>query len=268
MVSRTSRKKIKGKDRMAKKLEALTVEAERAKARNIWLKWVTGDEKVVGKFITCNHGWVWSIASISDDNPVIRFMDKVFGGSADKLNDVIHLHPQVWNNDKYREMAVSILIRVGTNMLLSENADVVGAVFLARVITILENYNNGTNSLDVIVRGRRAQTKMLDLNTSISSGRRDGLKFFSKRVSCSCLKKMHQEVRRTQPKMGKCYGCSIEKERVALSVCSRCMLTRYCSRECQVSNWREHKKECDIFVKVHEQQTQLAAGNSVQKTGN
>jgi len=83
---------------------------------------------------------------------------------------------------------------------------------------------------------------------SVSSDMRDALKFFRKRTACKCLKKLHLEARKTTPKMGRCGNCSQEKERVSLSVCSRCMATQYCSRECQVAAWPKHKKGCDILL--------------------
>ena len=104
---------------------------------------------------------------------------------------------------------------------------------------------------------------MRDIRENVSSGLRDALKFYSKRTPCSCLKSMRQEARKTIPKMGRCYGCKEEKERASLSVCSRCMVTHYCSRECQVTHWPKHKRECDHFVNAHKQQTQLAAEDSV-----
>ena len=123
------------------------------------------------------------------------------------------------------------------------------SIRMAKAIVILENYNV-TGSLVETIHSPKVATKMRDHQPTISSGRRDALKFFSKRVSCSCLKERYQEARRTQPKMGLCYGCDEEIERVALSVCSRCMITQYCSRECQVANWPIHKVECDMCVHV------------------
>ena len=46
-----SRKKSKGKDRKAKKLVA-----ERAKVYDKWLTWATGEDKVMGEKIQCDHG--------------------------------------------------------------------------------------------------------------------------------------------------------------------------------------------------------------------
>jgi hypothetical protein len=36
-------------------------------------------------------------------------------------------------------------------------------------------------------------------------------------------------------------GCAAEE---ASSVCSRCQAVRYCSRECQRTDWKAHKRLC------------------------
>jgi uncharacterized protein YjhX (UPF0386 family) len=36
-------------------------------------------------------------------------------------------------------------------------------------------------------------------------------------------------------------GCASEE---ASSVCSRCQAVRYCSRECQLADWKAHKRVC------------------------
>ena len=129
-------------------------------------------------------------------------------------------------------------------LLLTEGRDnniLLSAFNLAKSVRVLENY---VDSMNVAVSNREVQIKIRDLHYG---SRRDALKFFSKRVSCSCLKSMHREARMTQPKMALCYGCQTEKKRVELSVCSRCMVTQFCSRECQVANWHKHKDKCDKY---------------------
>ena len=93
--------------------------------------------------------------------------------------------------------------------------------------------------------------KWRDLQLSGGSGRRDALKFYRKRISaCKCLKQVHLETRKKVPKTSQCYHCGKETERVLLSLCSRCMIDQYCSRECQVAAWPEHKRNCDMYVQV------------------
>lgn len=174
------------------------------------------------------------------------------------ITSLFEKHPGVWKDDEYREMTLNILIRIGTNMLLSEDApNVRGALDIAKTIVVLENHV-GDSLTAHVYNSRRVQTKLRCLDKNVSSCRRDVLKFFSKRISCSCLKEMHQEAKRTLPKMLRCSGCFEEKERVSLSVCSRCMTTQYCSRECQVAYWYKHKRPCDVYVRAHEEVSQKA----------
>lgn len=140
-----------------------------------------------------------------------------------------------------------MLLSIGMNSTEEEDSHTSWALDIAKTISILEHHD-GTDSLGAALNSRRATLKMLTLSTSsIISGRRDALKFFSKRVPCSCLKQRHQQARKTIPKIGRCMGCWEETERAALSICSRCMITQYCSRECQVAYWHEHEDACDRY---------------------
>ena len=85
--------------------------------------------------------------------------------------------------------------------------------------------------------------------TAIASGNdRDTLKFYTKRISCSCLNERYKHARKTLPKMGKCSHCHEEKERSSLMTCGRCKVPFYCSRECQVANVPGHKEHCGVYV--------------------
>ena len=165
------------------------------------------------------------------------------------IKTLFSAHPQVWNDNSHKKMAIEIMTSMGANMLLGKQVTHFSwALRIAKTIAVLENYNGTDGSLDGLIKSfssREAQSKMRDIRENVSSGLRDALKFYSKRTTCSCLKSMHQEARRTIPKMGRCYGCKEEKGRASLSVCSRCMVTHYCSRECQVTHWPRHKRECD-----------------------
>jgi len=255
MVSRTSRKKSKGKDRKAKK-EASKAENERVRARELWLGWALGKERITGMpTISCKHGRDDVVMPDNLlDHPISSFLDDftvrclINTSVRELIEPLFQTHPQVWNNDGNKKMTISIMINMGTNLLMSDKEDVlIWSMHIAKVIAVLERYNAGTNNIDTAYNNLWVQTKIRDLHSVNSSGKRDALKFFSKRVPCSCLKERHQEARNTIPKVGKCYGCRKEKERVALSVCSKCMLMQYCSKECQVADWSQHKEECDIY---------------------
>ena len=163
----------------------------------------------------------------------------------------------MWKHDNYREMAIDILVRIGANKLLVRDPNLDAILHLATSILALENYDEGGyyNSPNALFHNRTVSSKVRDFVCgSRGIKNRDVLKFFRKRITCSCLKKMHLEVRKTQSKLGKCSHCEVVKERALLMVCSRCRILQYCSRECQVADWAEHKGYCKECVSVHKQQ--------------
>jgi len=243
----SSRKRNKGKERKAKQ-QAKKEEDNRAYAHNFWRRYC-------GKS-TCNHG---CDVIISDDHPVSNFMDQ-FWVNLDlrkyveqNMRDLFVTHPQIWDNKSYMKIAIGILIRIGTNMLLGNGADISFPVCIGQSIMFFEEYEKLCD-YDLVSDGRRKAMKWRDFHLSGScnnSSRRDALKFYRKRTSCKCLKKMHLEARRTEPKMGNCMYCNKQEERVVLSVCSRCMVQQYCSKECQVADWLHHERACDNYRRVH-----------------
>ena len=196
---------------------------------------------------------------ISDDHPVSSFMDQFFINLYQKrmivsknLRAIFQTHKQIWNNESYRKIVLETLIRIGTNMLLKDKSDMIWHVFTAQAIIAIEHYN-GKVGIESVMNSRVVASKWRDLSLfSIGSRRRDALKFFRKRTSCKCLKKIHLEARKALPKVGQCMNCDKEMERVSLSVCSQCMVHQYCSRKCQIAAWPDHKRSCVEYVK-HEQ---------------
>jgi hypothetical protein len=78
------------------------------------------------------------------------------------------------------------------------------------------------------------------------------VKYFWRRIRCSCLDEKYEEVK-SITKMGLCFNhhCTHPKrivERRKLRCCSRCRSVTYCSRECQVADWSDHKEFCDEVV--------------------
>jgi hypothetical protein len=237
-----SRKRNKGKERKAKKADK--VELERANANGFW-------QGCLSAPVGCLHG---NDIAILNDHPVSKFMDEFFihwirkqKGIALILQDMLQTHAQVWMDGNHRELATQTFVSIGTNMLLAEDIKS-GALSMAKTILVLEHYDSREGlSLASSFHSRTAASKRRELERGSISIERDLLKFYRKRLSCKCLKRMHLEARKTTPKMGKCYNCGIEKERVDLSVCSKCMVSQYCSRECQVARWPRHKNDCAIL---------------------
>ena len=252
----TSRKRNKGKERKAKKaeLELERIENERAEVRNYWRGWARGEDEV-RQITQCNHG---ISLVIPDDNnhPVTNFIDALFmyaakyGESNDHLcarkylKDTFTRHREVWDNERYREMAVDIFVVIETNVLLSNGR--VG-YFFAVAVVVLENYD-GIGIISTL-NSRVVAAKHRDLiGGEMNTNKRDLLKFYRKRTTCSCLKKMHSDARKTLPKLGGCQHCGVVKERTLLMVCSRCRVSQYCSKECQIAHLPAHKCGCDAYV--------------------
>ena len=259
-----SRKRNKGKERKAKKAELVVerTERERVVARSMWHGFARGEDNNRRKVIHCNHG----LDLIPDGNhPVTGFMNSLYVngtvndmGIFDNLKELFQAHREVWDNENYRQMAVNIFIAIGTNFMLSnEDPNFLlqkdSTRNIAFAIVFLENYD-GSGDFDLLLCTRGVATKMRDLNGCNSTfSIRDEIKFFRKRTTCSCLKRMHLEARKTFPKLGTCSHCFEVKERSLLMVCSRCRVYQYCSRDCHIAGFSEHKRVCDGYVCAREQ---------------
>ena len=255
-----SRKRNKGKERKARKetikflKEAIEAKNDEYRLYNTWRGLALGEDSLSSeKIIRCDHGC--DVTAPTDrDHPVCCFMNsfiRMVMGNKSNFVDTLDSHPQIWDDDNYRNMAIHFLTRIGTNnMLLSKDPSAVhrDAAYIACTIMILENYNEAMNIQSVIIT-RRVASKVRDLR---GCNNRDLYKFFSKRVSCSCLKEAYSYARKTLPKIGYCNHCGEVKERKLLSICSQCRIYQYCSRECQVADWPVNETVCTTCQFVHE----------------
>ena len=235
------------------------------KVRNMWVGWARGEDMLdYGRVITqCNHGCVLMIPD--GNHPVAIFIDAFFidclfgeGSSlaegkgkhvVDNLSDSFGTQLAVWNDDSHRKMAKDLLLGIGTIMILGNEEKILTVPKeIAYAVMVLENYD-GNGDIDSTMTTRYVSAKARDLRSS-----RDVLKFYRKRLSCSCLKHKHLLARKTTPKMGACYNCGQTKNRAMLSVCSKCRISQYCSRDCQIADWPEHKEHCDIMCEAHAHQ--------------
>ena len=235
-----ARKRNKGKERKAKKEEI-----EKLRIRKLWMDWA-------GAWSKCTHGCT---LNVDDGHPLLGFMDSFFKNKGDHMNVASNLaftfreNWDVWSNDTIRELTVDTLINIGANMILSCDRKIaLQSVYIGNAIVILEHYA-GEEGIGSIFYNPIVAKKLRDFSPVIGSCFRDTLKFLRKRTPCKCLKKLHLAARKMQPKMGLCYHCKEVRERDSLSACSICMVSHYCSRQCQVANWQTHKEEmCDKIV--------------------
>ena len=251
-----SRKRNKGKERKAKKAEQKVerIENEKMVVHKRWQGWARGENMLDnGSIITqCNHGCALMIPH-DNNHPVSSFIDAFSMNRflepvkhiSDNLRDTFNTYPEVWNDDSHRKMARGSLLRIGTNMILGKVPLSGMPKDIAYAVVVLENYD-GSGVIDSTFNSFAVASKYRDLRCGESFSVRDELKIYRKRITCSCLKKMHLEVRKTFPKLGICKNCQQEKDRTLLSVCSKCRVSQYCSRECQFEDWPRHKNFCVI----------------------
>ena len=262
-----SRKRNKGKERKAKKAEQKVerIENEKMVVHKRWQGWARGENMLDnGSIITqCNHGCALMIPH-DNNHPVSSFIDAFSMNRflepvkhiSDNLRDTFNTYPEVWNDDCHRKMARDLLLRIGTNMILGKVTLSGMPKDIAYAVVVLENYD-GSGVIDSTFNSFAVASKYRDLCCGESGAVRDELKIYRKRITCSCLKKMHLEVRKTFPKLGICYNCGEKKERSSLMVCSKCRVCHYCSRECQIEDWPSHKCTCDVLCEVHQRRRQI-----------
>jgi hypothetical protein len=78
------------------------------------------------------------------------------------------------------------------------------------------------------------------------------VKYFRKKISCSCLDEEYEEVKHVR-KMGLCMNqdCSLpdrKAERSKMFCCTNCRTYNYCSRKCQEAAWKSHKTTCQLLA--------------------
>lgn len=212
----------------------------------------------------CDHG---CNVMIPNNHPVSNFMDDICINLNKNLDRKVELcqiilnsfetNQEVWRKKSFRHMTIKTLLAMGTNMLLRDDAiNTRWTLDIIQFTSVLLRYD-GTSSIEPTIFCRSSAAKERDLQISTGSAAtnsRDSLKFLSKRIPCNCLKPLHSASRKFILKIGICWQCKEEMERVHLSVCSRCMITQFCSKECQVRAWPEHKSICDKYVRAHLQQ--------------
>lgn len=253
-----SRKRNKGKERRAKK-DAATLRRWEMLSRDY-----SGEN-------SCNHGCVIP----QRDHAVSIFMNKVAEAFFDGdqaiavMRNSFGTHPEVWSNAEYRQLALCVFLNIGTNLILAgANEGPIpkpAAVAVAREVSVatlmLECYD-GEGGFQCAAHVPMASGTMMPLT---QGGERDILKFYSKRLSCACLKAKHKQARKTLPKTGICLHCKEEKGRSSLVTCGRCKVPFYCSRKCQVAHYPKHEDECTVYVGIRKTKKAQAHGKKTEK---
>ena len=148
----------------------------------------------------------------------------------------------VWNDAAKMEMGMSFLLYAGTNAIIEREDRI--AHDLATFVRFFEQH------IAVYLKQTQALPSWSKIDETFYSDMHTLVKFFRHRIPCSCLDEKYEEVKHIT-KLGICCNpqCSIPGrvlERSKTKYCSRCRNITYCSRECQIADWTEHKPHCDI----------------------
>ena len=125
--------------------------------------------------------------------------------------------PEAVNNDCYREILKKSLISNGVSSLLRKNwVDSFGCAAAAMCV---DSYAPTNPILLGEFDQRDAKNYLTNVDIMIGC-RRSLVKYFVKEIPCNCLDDIYSRIKENRPKMGMCLGCTQEKERASLFVCT------------------------------------------------
>jgi hypothetical protein len=193
----------------------------------------------------CNHGCPVLPAP---DHAVSLLMDALWAGSfvQDKSEfDVLVMQFTIINefgtNATLRKMALDIMLAIGVNCIMHRFAY---PLYIAHAISVFEHNGDGQNGFTL------ALCKAVRVDHDLRcGGEREIIRFFLKRISCSCLKATYSQIKESHPiRTGECFTCKQSKKLSLQMLCGRCNIVQYCCKECQVAHWPKHKSLCNLFV--------------------
>lgn len=250
-----SRKKSQGRARKARQAKAPSGTELSTLFEGLQIDINTPQEQRDEVETSCNHGY-----DLVGDGHVCRKLIHSCLRAADealKIGENVLVaatkatmqdYAEVFQDPDKLELVISHFLMIGTKCILEGNYD--GARWSASFAKYFQfvrdevsHYRNGTEQA-------QGASKMTELQ---SADEHTLVKFFKNRVPCSCLDKKYKEVKHIT-KIGLCVnpGCQLPGNKVArnaMMYCTRCSLANYCCRECQVQDWKRHRRECSEYNK-------------------
>ena len=164
----------------------------------------------------CNHGYVIPASGHAVHIFMNSFEEAMLSGAMlEHITKTFQQHREVWQDATMRDMAISIISSIGTNFILEDIDQIETARGVAMGIILLEHHDGEGDDLCSAAIGGAAALRDL-----AGGGARDVIRFYSKRISCSCLNEKYITAKKSQPKIGTCCYCDQEKERRVLMLFS------------------------------------------------
>eukprot|EP00956_Cyclotella_meneghiniana_P001209 scaffold1350_cov56-Cyclotella_meneghiniana.AAC.22 len=242
-----SRKKAQGKARKEKKQAAklsniLHVDSGTQACRHCSQQikdWSRGDvdtaEKLAKKYLAkCNAIKIKDTEQASAD--------------LDRLSNEIYVEYRQLNDDG-KEFFKEIMVSNGTAAVVARakqidlsKVSIRGAWPYIFMILVLEVRNRYSGAIEVKILNE-IEMSMDD----IVGCPREIVRFFHRRNSCNCLKDLYYKLKETTKRTSLCWHCMHVFDIRAMNRCRHCQVAQYCSYECAVANWSEHKSECRVW---------------------
>jgi len=134
-------------------------------------------------------------------HPVDDFMDTFYleNLALAAISSTFLSHHEVWKDTIMRKMAIDILLRIGTNYILR-------GIFhdtsrLSGVIIFLEQYDGEDELCSAYSRSAE------DFGYLCRAGARDVVRFYYKRIPCSCLEKLYSIIKKNEYRVSKSFHC-------------------------------------------------------------
>jgi len=144
--------------------------------------------------------------------------------------------------------AIAVDCLLYSTEFLTNSAAITTVVNLAALILTIENHDPAFNYRLAADDGiaTPAVLKTFEVYVNLDSPR-NLVRFFARRIPCDCLDEMKQDFK--HEKTGVCDFCRESSNDAALFDCTGCGFVKYCSKECQVKHWVNHKKYCNSIRK-------------------
>eukprot|EP00956_Cyclotella_meneghiniana_P005574 scaffold7169_cov76-Cyclotella_meneghiniana.AAC.6 len=180
----------------------------------------------------------FELARVSDDNLMMAYR---------LANDVIYdKYHQL--SDSRKELFRKILLATGTETCVIEAKEkdltnvttVAGTPMPLVLINTIETRDRHDGAFHPNI-----QLEIVSALNDLSFCSRQTVRFFHRRNYCSCLQDIYYKLKETTKTTSPCLNCRKIDETKQFSRCEYCNIVQYCSFDCALAHWPEHKVECE-----------------------